>query len=663
MTTELSTSESAPALTFADFDTAINPGDDLFRHVNGTWLRTAEIDADKPGAGAFITLRDQAEEAVRDIITGLGGQDGDGVAPGTDAARIADLYASFMDTERIEELGARPLLPWLDQVDRVDSTRALSRLLGTWLGLGVRSVLGIGSDSDPGNPERALLFSGQSGLGLPDESYYREEQHAEIFGAYAEHVERTFALLGAADPAAAAARVVELETALAAVHWDKVRTRDLQQMYNLQTWADFTGAAPGIDWAEFLAGAGIPDSALAEVVNAQPSFVTGLAELVTDDRLEQWRDWARFALVSSLSPYLSEDFVAERFRFYGTVLSGVPTNRERWKRGVALVEGALGEAVGRIYVDHHFTPQAKSRMDELVANLIEAYRQSISDLDWMTEETRAEALLKLSRFTPKIGFPEEWKDYSTLAIDADDLIGNVIASNRFDLDQEIDKALKPVDRNEWFMTPQTVNAYYHPLRNEIVFPAAILQPPFFNDAADDAVNYGAIGAVIGHEIGHGFDDQGSTCDGDGRLRNWWTDADRSAFTERTAKLVDQYAVLSPEGADGQTVNGQLTIGENIGDLGGIGIALKAWRIATAGTEVPEIDGLTGEQRLFLSWGAIWQAKFRPEMVKQRLATDPHSPNEFRCNQIVRNMDAFYDAFGVTPDNQLWLAPEERVAIW
>ncbi|HHV21440.1 MAG TPA: peptidase M13 [Propionibacterium sp.] len=645
-------------MTFDDFDTDVSPGDDLFRHVNGTWLRTAEIDADKPGAGAFIELRDQAEEAVRDIITGL-----DGGAPGSDEARIADLYASFMNTERIEELGVRPLLPWLDKVDQVDSTRALSRLFGTWLGLGVRSVLGFGSDSDPGNPDRALLFSGQSGLGLPDESYYREEQHAEILGEYAEHVERTFALLGAADPAGAAARVVELEKAIATVHWDRVRRRDLQQMYNLQSWTDFTASAPGIDWPEFLSGAGIPETALAEVVNAQPSFVTGLAELVSEDRLEQWRDWARFALVSSLSPYLAEDFVAERFRFYGTVLSGVPTNRERWKRGVALVEGALGEAVGRIYVDQHFTAHAKARMDELVANLIEAYRQSISELDWMTEETRKEALLKLSRFTPKIGFPDKWKDYSTLTIDADDLIGNVIASNRFDLDEEIRKALKPVDRHEWFMTPQTVNAYYHPLRNEIVFPAAILQPPFFNDAADDAVNYGAIGAVIGHEIGHGFDDQGSTCDGEGRLRNWWTDADREAFTERTAKLVDQYAVLSPEGADGQTVNGELTIGENIGDLGGIGIALKAWRIATAGTEVPEIDGLTGEQRLFLSWGAIWQAKFRPEMVKQRLATDPHSPNEFRCNQIVRNMDAFYDAFGVTPENELWLAPEERVTIW
>lgn len=648
----------SPALNFADFDPAIRPADDLFRHVNGGWLSTATIDDDKPGAGAFITLRDEAEAAVRDIITGITDAE-----PGSDAARIADLYASFTDTERIEALGLVPLQPWLDLVDRVDSTESLARLFGTWLGLGARSVLGLDADADPGNPHRELIFVGQSGLGLPDESYYREEKFAEVRAAYLVHIERTLTLAGDSDAAAAAARVLELETAIAAQHWDKVRTRDLQQMYNLTTWTDFSSAAEGIDWTAFREAAGIPGAALAEIVNAQPSFFTGLAGLVVEERLEQWRDWARFALVSSFSAYLPEAFVAERFHFYGTVLSGMPTNRPRWKRGVALVEGALGEAVGRIYVEQHFSQSAKERMDELVANLIEAYRQSITDLDWMTADTKAEALVKLSRFTPKIGFPTTWRDYSTMMIESADLIGNVIAANRFELDRAIAKAGQPVDREEWMMTPQTVNAYYHPLRNEIVFPAAILQPPFFNDAADDAVNYGAIGAVIGHEIGHGFDDQGSTCDGDGRLRNWWSDADRTAFTDRTAVLIEQYAGLSPEGGDGQTVNGELTIGENIGDLGGLSIALKAWRIATAGTDVEEIDGLSGEQRLFLSWGAVWQAKFRPEMVKQRLATDPHSPNEFRCNQIVRNVDDFYTAFDVTEADALWLDPAERVTIW
>ena len=649
---------TSPALTFADVDRAGRPADDLFRHVNGTWLRTAAIDYDKAGAGAFITLRDEAEVAVRDIITGLTADE-----PGSDAARIADLYAGFMDTERIEALGLAPLRARLDRIDAVDDTVALSRLFGEWLAVGARSVLGLDADSDPGDPERALIFVGQSGLGLPDESYYREEKFAEIRADYRAHVERTLALAGHADAAGAAERVLALETAIAAHHWDNVRRRDLQQMYNLTTWADFTAAAPAIDWTVFREAAGVPEAALAELVNAQPSFFTGLGTLVTADRLEEWRDWARFALLSSFSPYLPEEFVAERFAFYGTTLSGTPTNRPRWKRGVALVEGAIGEAVGRIYVDQHFSPQAKHRMDELVANLIEAYRQSITGLDWMTDATRAEALTKLSRFTPKIGYPAEWRDYSTLAVDRSDLIGTVMAANRFELDRQIAKAGRPVDRNEWLMTPQTVNAYYHPLRNEIVFPAAILQPPFFNDVADDAVNYGAIGAVIGHEIGHGFDDQGSTCDGEGRLRDWWTDDDRQAFRTRTEALIKQYAGLSPEGADGQTVNGELTIGENIGDLGGLSIALKAWRIATSGSEVPEIDGLTGEQRLFLSWAAVWQAKFRPEMVKQRLATDPHAPNEFRCNQIVRNVDDFYTAFGVVEGDRLWLDQAERITIW
>ncbi|OYO10197.1 peptidase M13 [Enemella evansiae] len=649
---------TVPAIDFTTFDRTVRPADDLFRHVNGHWLQTAEIDPDKPGAGAFITLRDDAEKAVRDIITGL-----DADEPGTDAARIADLYASFMDTERIEQLGLDPLREQLAAIDEVDSPQAVVRLWGTLAGLGARTVIGLDADSDPGDPDRVLMFVGQSGLGLPDEAYYREEQYADIRDAYRAHIARTLTLAGIGDADSAADRVLALETEIAARHWDKVRTRDIVQMYNLKDWSDFATAAAPVDWSDFLAAAGIPVEAMTQVVDAQPSFFTELADLVTEQRLPQWRDWARFALVSSFSPYLSEEFVAERFDFYGTTLSGTPTNRERWKRGVSLVEGALGEAVGKIYVDRHFSSKAKDRMDDLVANLLEAYRQSISELDWMGEETRAEALKKLSRFTPKIGFPVKWRDYSALAIDREDLVGNVIAANRFELDRAVKKVSEPVDRDEWFMTPQTVNAYYHPLRNEIVFPAAILQPPFFNADADDAVNYGGIGAVIGHEIGHGFDDQGSTCDGDGRLRNWWTDADREAFSARTKSLIEQYDALSPEGADGRTVNGELTIGENIGDLGGLSIALKAWRLSQQGKEDAELDGFTGEQRLFLSWAAVWQAKFRPEMVKQRLATDPHSPNEFRCNQIVRNVDAFHRAFDVTESDELWLEPGARVSIW
>ncbi|GAB3715568.1 M13 family metallopeptidase [Mariniluteicoccus flavus] len=656
---------TAPALNLADFDRSVRPADDLFRFVNGTWLKTATIDDDKPGAGAFVELRDAAEAAVRDIITGLPGGE-----PGSDEARIADLYASFMDVDHAEAAGLDPLRERLAAIDAVGSPADLLRLCGEHAAIGARSLIGLDADSDPGDPDRCVLFVAQGGIGLPDEAYYRDEKSAAIRAEYVAHIERTLALAGfEADAAEAAERVMELETAIAAHHWDKVRCRDMVQMYNLQSWADFT-AAGSVDWDAFLAGAGIPADAVAEVVNCQPSFFSEVADLVTADRLDAWRWWARFALVSSFSPYLASAFVDERFRFYGTVLSGTPTNRERWKRGVGLVEGALGEAVGRLYVERYFSPDAKTRMDELVANLIEAYRRSISGLEWMTDETRAQALEKLERFTPKIGFPAKWRDYAALEVSRDDLVGNVVRANRFELDRAIAKVSEPVDRDEWFMTPQTVNAYYHPLRNEIVFPAAILQPPFFNVDADDAVNYGGIGAVIGHEIGHGFDDQGSTCDGDGRLRDWWTDADREAFEARTKSLIDQYAALSPEGADGQTVNGELTIGENIGDLGGLSIAYKAWEIAQERDEEPlseraqrDEEGFTPAQRLFLSWGAVWQAKFRPEAVKQRLATDPHSPNEFRCNQIVRNVDAFYAAFEVTEDDALWLDPQERVSIW
>ena len=650
---------SAPALDPSNFDTTVSPREDLFRHINGTWLATASIDDDKSGAGAFIDLRDQAEVAVREIITGLVERD-DLTDP--DERRIAALYRSFMDVDRIEEMDAAPLQPFLAEIDAIDSVTALAQHLGARGAMGLRSALGWSVEADPGDPTRPVLFLGQGGLGLPDEAYYRAEEHAETLTSYREHVARTFTLAGFGDAEARADRVLTLETAIASHHWDNVTTRDLVKMYNLQTLESFTAAVPGLLFDEILVGAGIAAEKFSEFVNCQPSFFTGLAELLVEERLEQWRDWARFATISGLSPYLSQRFVDARFAFYGTTLSGTPTNRERWKRGVGLVEGALGEAVGRLYVQHHFTPESKARMDELVANVIEAYRLSITELDWMTDATRAEALRKLEGFTPKIGHPVKWRDYSGFE-PGDDVVANVLASNRLDAEYELGKLGRPIDRDEWEMTPQTVNAYYHPLRNEIVFPAAILQPPFFNADADDAINYGGIGAVIAHEIGHGFDDKGSTCDGDGRLRDWWTAEDREAFEDRTKALIDQFAVLSPAGADGQKVNGELTIGENIGDLGGLGIAYKAWRLAVGDSEPEPIDGLTGSQRLFFGWAQVWRGKRRPETVKMLLAVDPHSPEEFRCNQIARNIDAFADAFGVEPGDGMWLAPEERVTIW
>ncbi len=655
--------ETAPALPLSDFDPGVRVQDDLYRHVNGGWLARAEIPADQPLTGSFIELRNRAEAAVRDIITGIGEQGLDALTPGSDEAKIAALYASFMDEDTIEAAGAAPLAPLLAEVDAVTDAEGLQRLLGTFARRGVGGLVSFEAESDPGDPNRYVMFVGQDGLGLPDEQYYRDDAYAEIRSAYADHVAASFTLAGVPDAAAAAAAVLGLETEIAARHWDKVRTRDMRAMYNLRTLDQFSSEAPGLHWRAFLAGAGVPEATMAELVVAQPSFFTDVATLLSEDQLPAWQLWAKWNLISSLSPYLSSAFVAQRFSFYGTVLFGTPQLKERWKRGVALVEGALGEAVGKIYVERHFSPTAKGRMDTLVANLVEAYRRSITDLEWMTEETKQEALTKLTKFIPHIGFPSRWRDYSALEVRADDLIANVAAATSFELDRTVAKIGAPIDREEWLMTPQTVNAYYHPLRNEIVFPAAILQPPFFNEHADDAVNYGGIGAVIGHEIGHGFDDQGSTCDGDGALRDWWTAKDREAFEARTSALVAQYDTLSPDLADGAQVNGRLTIGENIGDLGGLTIAHLAHAIATADDDGATIDGYTPEQRLFLSWGAIWQTKSRAETVKQRLATDPHSPPEFRCNQIVRNLGTFHDAFGVTEDDDLWLPEEQRVKIW
>ncbi len=649
--------EAAPKpLDPTTFDPEIRAQDDLFRFVNGPWLTTEPIPADKPIIGAFRDLADDAEAAVRDIITGLSPDDAD-----PDSAKIATLYANFMNTDAVEAAGATPIAGLLAKVDEVTSFAELVQLNGELSRFGVGSLADAEVESDPGDPSRMLLFMGQSGLGLPDEAYYRDDTHAETRVKYLKHLQASLALVGANDPAGQAAAIMELETKIAACHWDRVRTRDMVAMYNLMPFAELAAGAPALELPRFFTAAGVDEAGLAEVINCQPSFFTDANTLAAEVPLSSWQSWLRWNIVRAFSSYLSDEFVQTSFAFYGTVLTGTPEIRERWKRGVSFVEGAMGEAVGRVYVERHFSPLAKERMDELVANLIEAYRQSITEIDWMTDDTKAKALDKLGKFRPKIGFPAKWRDYSALRVEAGDLVANVMAVNEFRTDWMLSKVGKPVDKDEWLMTPQTVNAYYHPLRNEIVFPAAILRPPFFNEHADDAVNYGGIGAVIGHEIGHGFDDQGSTCDGDGRLVNWWSDADRAAFEQRTGALIEQYDALEPQQAPGHHVNGRLTIGENIGDLGGLGIAYKAWQLA-GGTQEP-VDGLTGPQRLFLSWATVWQSKGRDEIVLNRLATDPHSPAEFRCNQIVRNIDAFYEAFGVTADDGLWLDADRRVTIW
>ncbi|KQV25957.1 M13 family metallopeptidase [Yonghaparkia sp. Root332] len=641
-----------------ELEPGIRPQDDLYRHVNARWLARTPIPADKARYGSFMVLAEEAEKAVRDIIV-----EAQSAEPGTLERKVGDLYASFIDEERIEALGAAPLAPHLAAIDTIDDKDSLLSEIGRLEREGARGFAQLFVDNDPGDPERYLVFVEQGGLGLPDESYYREDAHAATRDAYLAHLERMLALAGLEAPAERAVRIMALETHLASHHWDKVRNRDSQATYNLRTWAEWEEAAPGLDLARWRDAFGITEQQLAEVVLRQPSFHAGLAAAIADRPLEEWTDWLRWSVIRSMASYLSRDFVDATFDFYGRTLTGTPEQRARWKRGVSFVEGAMGEAVGEVYVARHYPPEAKAAMDELIAMLIEAYRQSISELEWMTAETRERALDKLSKFTPKIGYPVRWRDYSSLEVVADDLVANVRAAGEFEFQRELGKIGRPIDRDEWFMTPQTVNAYYNPGFNEIVFPAAILQFPFFDAGRDAAANYGAIGAVIGHEIGHGFDDQGSRYDGDGRLRDWWTEADRAAFEERTGSLIAQYDALEPSQAPGHHVNGALTIGENIGDLGGLGIAWKAYLLSLDGEEPPVIDGLTGAQRFFLSWAQAWQLAIRPEEALRLLSIDPHSPNEFRCNQIVRNIGAFYEAFSVTPDDALWLDETERVSIW
>jgi putative endopeptidase len=649
-----------------ELSSVIRPQDDLYRHVNENWRKRTPIPADKSGYGAFEKLREESEAAIREIVEGASAASDD-----VDAKKFRDLYATFMDEERIEALGAAPLSEDLALVDTVVSLEELISVTGQLQRGGISGFFGVFVDNDPGNPERYLVFLEQGGISLPNENYYREEQFAAIRDAYVVHIQRMFELAGLDDAPARAKRVFELETEIAKRHWDNVTTRDSEKTYNPMEWdsardlfiAGLPSGSGALSLDQWKSAFGAPAHAFDDVVVREPSFFRDLGELFDQARLDGWRDWLRWKVVRGYASYLSGPFVEEQFDFYGRTLTGAPELRERWKRGVSLVEGVLGEALGEIYVQKHFPPAAKAQMDQLVANLVEAYRQSISTLEWMTPATRERALEKLDSFTPKIGYPAKWRDYSALEIGDDSLIANVRAANEFESRRELAKIGAPIDRDEWFMYPQTVNAYYNPGFNEIVFPAAILQFPFFDPARDDAANYGGIGAVIGHEIGHGFDDQGSKFDGTGKLTDWWEPADREAFEARTRSLIDQYNVLSPKETPDQHVNGALTIGENIGDLGGLSIAWKAYLISLKGAEPPVIDGLTGAERFFLSWAQAWQYQARTEEVARRLAIDPHSPPEFRCNQIVRNIGEFYDTFHVVEGDELWLDPAERVTIW
>ena len=641
-------------------DSSVHPGDDLYLHMNGRWLERSPIPDDKARFGAFTILAEEAEQAVRDIL-----EEANTAPAGSEAKKAGDLYASFMDEERIEERGHAPVHNVIERVAEAyaKGKDALLAELGRLERGGSEGLWQLFIDNDPGDPEKYVIFMEQGGIGLPDESYYREESFEEIREAYLAHLGRVFDLIGLDDAADRAARVMAVETELASHHWDNVRSRDAEATYNPTTLAELGSLMGGLAWDSWLEASGIGSEKFAHVIVRQPSFVSAIASVWDSQSAEALRDWTLWGVMRSFSPYLSSDLVDAHFDFFGKTLSGTPKIRARWKRAVSFVEGVMGEAVGKLYVERHFPPAAKAQMDELVETLLEAYRLSIQSLTWMSDETKQKALEKLATFNPKIGYPDKWRDYSALSVTSDDLWANVMAGNEFEFHRELRKIGSPLDRDEWFMTPQTVNAYYNPGFNEIVFPAAILQYPFFDPERDAASNYGAIGAVIGHEIGHGFDDQGSRFDGHGRLLNWWTEEDRAAFEERTGSLIDQFNALTPKDLPGHTVNGELTIGENIGDLGGLAIAWKAYVLSLRGEQPPVVDGLSAHERFFLSWAQSWKLAVRVEEAKRLLQIDPHSPSEFRCNQIARNLDEFYEAFGVTKEHELWLDPEDRVSIW
>ena len=641
-------------------DRSVRPQDDLFRHLAGGWLAGDVIPADRARYGSFDALADATEKQVKAIVDELAARQD--LAAGSDERKIADLYASFMDEKALERRGTSALRAELAKITALTGKGQLAAVFADLQALGVAQPLGFFINPDARNSTRYVVYLEQGGLGLPDRDYYLKDDARlkEARLAYLGHVQRMLTLAGVSDAKAEAERIVELETAIARAQWTKVESRDAIRSYNKIAVKGLAALGAGFDWPAYLGAAGVGDK-VKELIVRQPSYVKGLAKLIDETPLSTWQAYLQWHVIAALAPYLGEDFVTASFDFYGRTLRGIPEDRPRWKRGLALIDESLGEALGRSYVARHFPQQNKLRMESLVANLIGAYRQSITGLDWMGPKTRQQALAKLAKITVKIGYPSRWRDYGALAIERDDLVGNVVRARRFEAQRQVAKLGHPIDRSEWEMTPQTVNAYYNPEMNEIVFPAAILQPPFFDVSADDAANYGAIGAVIGHEISHGFDDQGSHYDGNGNLRDWWTPADHAKFNAKAKALVAQYSAYSP--VAGYNVNGELTLGENIADTSGLAIAYKAYGISLAGKPAPLIDGLSGDQRFCLGFAQVWRSKSRDAEAVRRIKSDPHSPPEFRANGTLSNNDAFYRAFAVQPGDKLYRSPAERVRIW
>ncbi len=645
------------------FDTTVRPQDDLFLHVNGRWLLSTEIPSDKSNYGSFTALDDAARENIRAIIE-------ESVRNPTDDSshKVGDFYRSFMNEELIAEKGLKPLQAQLDEIDSLSTTEDVVRYFGRVNVVGIGSPFGFGIGTDDKNSSRYLAAISQGGTTLPDRDYYLEndEKYAQARTALKAYIVRIHELARLSHGDAAAENILKLETALAKAQWSRTELRDAEKRYNLYEVADLREISASVPWSAFFESVGAPD--LKEVNVMTPSFFVALETILAETPLDIWKQYCRFRLLDAAADYLTPDFVDAHFELHDRTITGVPEQQPRWKRAVDATSGAgagdfgvLGESLGQLYVQKHFPAESRRRMDELVANLMKTYEASIHKLAWMTDATREKALDKLHKMTTKIGYPDEWRDYSGLEIRADDLIGNMLRSAQFEHHRQLDRLDKPVDRKEWGMTPQTVNAYYNPSMNEIVFPAAILQPPFFDALADDAANYGGIGAVIGHEISHGFDDEGSKYDGDGNLQNWWTAADREAFEKLTSQLVTQFEGYEP--LPGRKLNGKLTLGENIADLSGMAIAYKAYRMSLGGNDGPVIDGHTSAQRFFLSWAQIWRRKYREDELIRRLVIDPHSPSSFRANGPISNLDAFYEAFGVKPGDKLFKPEADRIQIW
>jgi len=643
----------------AQFDTSVRAQDDFFRYVNGTWLVRTNIPADRSTYGTFVQLADKTEADLRTLVEGLAAQPNKVL--GSPAQQVGDLYLAFMDEAARDRQGGQPIAAQLAEIDAITSTTGLAAALGKFSMIGLPGAVSGSVEPDVDQPTKYALYLSQDGIALPDRDYYllADPRFVDARTKYLHYLETIFTLTGRSNVAGDARAVLELETVLARAQWTNVENRDAVKTHNRYGLAKLRSEAPGFDWRAWAAPQGVGTQK--EWIIAQPSFFKSFAALVPTTPLATWKAWMAAQLITEDAQLLSRPFADAHFALFATTLTGQQVQRDRWKRGVQLINGTVGQALGRLYVEKHFPAAAKARVERMITTMVEAYRQSIAAVPWMTPPTRQAALAKLAKFSSKVGYPDSWRDYGRLRVVPGDLVGSVERARLLESEYQVAKLGRSVDHKEWLMTPQTVNAYYDPPTNEIVFPAAILQPPFFDPAADDAVNYGSIGAVIGHEIGHGFDDQGRRFDGNGRLRDWWTPADEAEFKRRTDLLVAEFNAFSP--LPGITVNGELTLGENIGDLGGLTIAYKAWKLSLGGKPAPSLDGLTGDQRYFIGWAQAWRSKAREAYLQQQVLADPHAWAEFRVNGPVSNIDAFYDAFDVKPGDKLYREPAMRVKIW